>query len=169
MFVSWFLAFALLFSHAEAFLTAPQKLIMRISKINLAMEIQSHEARHSFDATNYLLQSSLLCSPSIAFAGDLTNRSIVPLAIPSLDLFINLLNVLFLARTIISWYPKTNKQTFPFNGIFWLTEPLLVPARQLVPPAFGVDISPIVWIMVLSFLREILLGQQGILTLMERN
>ena len=56
---------------------------------------------------------------------------------------------------------------FPFKAIIWPTEPLLVPVRSLVPPAFGVDISAIVWIMLLSFLREILTGPQGILTLIE--
>lgn len=31
---------------------------------------------------------------------------------------------------------------------------------QVVPPAFGVDISPIVWVAFLSFLKEILTSQQ---------
>ena len=62
-------------------------------------------------------------------------------------------------------YPKTNKNEFPFNAIFWPTEPLLEPIRSLVPPAFGVDISSIVWIGILSFFREILTGDQGILSL----
>lgn len=53
----------------------------------------------------------------------------------------------------------------PQNLVAWPTEPILKPTRAVVPPAFGVDISPIVWVMICSFLHEILLGQQGILNL----
>jgi YggT family protein len=78
------------------------------------------------------------------------------------------MNLLFLSRTIISWYPKTNKDKFPINAIYWPTEPLLQPVRELVPPTFGVDISPIILIMVLSFFREVLTGPQGVLSLFGR-
>jgi YggT family protein len=57
----------------------------------------------------------------------------------------------------------------PFKAFVWPTEPLLAPVRDLIPPAFGVDISAIVWIMLLSFVREILVGQQGMLTLIARD
>ncbi|CAM9419362.1 unnamed protein product [Laminaria digitata] len=53
----------------------------------------------------------------------------------------------------------------PQNLVAWPTEPILKPTRAVVPPAFGVDISPIVWVMICTFLHEILLGQQGILNL----
>jgi YggT family protein len=43
-----------------------------------------------------------------------------------------------------------------------------VPVRELIPPAFGVDISAIVWVGVLSFMREVLTGTQGILALVEK-
>ena len=90
------------------------------------------------------------------------------LAKPIIDSFVNLMSVLFLARVVMSWYPKTDVTKFPYNAITWPTEPLLEPARALLPPAFGVDISAIAWVMLLSFTREILTGQQGILTLIER-
>jgi len=37
--------------------------------------------------------------------------------------------------------------------------------RGSIPPAFGVDITPIVWLGIFSFFNEILLGQQGLLTM----
>ena len=48
------------------------------------------------------------------------------------------------------------------------TEPILKVTRQLVPPVSGVDISPIVWVAILSFFSEILTGPQGLLTIIER-
>lgn len=73
---------------------------------------------------------------------------------------------LFIFRIILSWYPQIDLNRFPFNLVAWPTEPFLVPLRKLVPPMGGVDITPIVWIGVLSLLREILLGQQGLLTML---
>ncbi|CAM9838383.1 unnamed protein product [Phaeothamnion confervicola] len=72
----------------------------------------------------------------------------------------------FVCRIVLSWYPQTDLNKAPQNLVAWPTEPLLRPTRQVVPPAFGVDVSPIVWVMICSFLREILLGQQGLLTLL---
>lgn len=94
--------------------------------------------------------------------------SAIVVARPLFDIFVNTMSLLFLVRTVLSWYPKTDLNKFPYNIAAWPTEPLLVPVRSLVPPAFGVDVSAIVWVMLLSFLREILTGQQGILTLLEK-
>lgn len=109
--------------------------------------------------------SALIAAPVLAEADPVMQSLIV--VKPSLDILINTMSVLFLARTIMSWYPKTDIKKFPYNAIVWPTEPLMAPARELLPPAFGVDISSIFWLGLLSFVREILTGQQGILTLME--
>jgi len=45
------------------------------------------------------------------------------------------------------------------------TQGLLRAVRDLIPPAFGVDITPIFWLAIFTFIHEILLGQQGLLTL----
>jgi len=87
---------------------------------------------------------------------------------PILDIFINVMSFLFICRTVMSWYPKTDLNKFPYNVAAWPTEPLLSPVRELIPPAFGVDVSSIVWIALLSFCREIFTGQQGILSLLEK-
>jgi YggT family protein len=107
--------------------------------------------------------------PIAAYASEDVDFTAAMIARPLLDWFVYIMNFLFICRTVISWYPKTDIRKFPFNAIIWPTEPLLVPVRELVPPAFGVDVSAIVWIMLLSFFREILTGQQGILTLLERS
>lgn len=71
-----------------------------------------------------------------------------------------------LFRVIISWYPEINLNKLPYNIITWPTEPFLRPTRKVIPPAFGVDISPIVWIAILSFFREIFFGQQGVFNML---
>ena len=72
----------------------------------------------------------------------------------------------FIFRIVLTWYPQVDPNRLPFNLIAWPTEPLLVPLRQIVPPLGGVDITPIIWVAILTLIREILLGQQGLLTMM---
>lgn len=72
---------------------------------------------------------------------------------------------LFIFRIVLTWYPQADGSRFPFNLIVIPTEPFLVPLRKIVPPIGGVDITPIIWVGIFSFLREILLGQQGLLTM----
>ena len=79
--------------------------------------------------------------------------------------FLNIFSFMMLCRVVISWYPTTNLNEFPFALAVWPTEPLLKLIRGAVPPAFGVDITPIVWLGVFTFFNEILLGQQGLLTM----
>jgi YggT family protein len=63
---------------------------------------------------------------------------------------------------------QVNLNKLPVNLVAWPTEPFLKVTRKVLPPAFGVDISPIAWVAFLSFLREILVSQQGLLTLIEQ-
>jgi YggT family protein len=75
---------------------------------------------------------------------------------------------LFIFRIVLTWYPQVNLNRLPFNLIAWPTEPFLALLRKLVPPIGGVDITPIIWVGIFSLVREILLGQQGLLTMMAR-
>lgn len=75
---------------------------------------------------------------------------------------------LFIFRIVLTWYPQVDVTRFPFNLVFWPTEPFLAPARKVIPPLGGVDITPILWVGILSLAREVLLGQQGLLTMMTR-
>lgn len=73
---------------------------------------------------------------------------------------------LFIFRIVLTWYPQVDLNRFPFNLVAWPTEPFLIPMRKVVPPIGGVDITPIIWVGIFSLLREILLGQQGLLRMM---
>lgn len=83
-----------------------------------------------------------------------------------LGFFLSLIVLLFIFRIVLTWYPQVDLNRFPFNLVAWPTEPMLVPLRKLVPPIGGVDITPIIWVGIFSLLREILLGQQGLLTML---
>ncbi len=83
-----------------------------------------------------------------------------------LSLVLGLITFLFIFRIILTWYPQAELNRFPFNVIALPTEPFLVVTRKLVPPIGGVDITPIIWVGIFSLVREILLGQQGLLTML---
>ncbi len=82
----------------------------------------------------------------------------------SLGLFFAVMTLLFIFRIILTWYPHLNLKQFPYNVVAYPTEPFLAPLRKLVPPLGGVDITPIIWVGIFTLLRELLLGQQGLLT-----
>ncbi|RAM49145.1 MAG: YggT family protein [Hapalosiphonaceae cyanobacterium JJU2] len=85
-----------------------------------------------------------------------------------LGLGLGLMTLLFIFRIVLTWYPQLDLNRLPFNLVAWPTEPFLIPMRKLVPPIGGVDITPIIWVGIFSFIREILLGQQGLLLMMSR-
>ena len=83
----------------------------------------------------------------------------------TLGIFLSFLTLVFLIRLILTWYPKIN-----LNKGFWLmvsipTTSILNYTKRIIPPIGGVDIGPVVWIGIISFLREILVGQQGLIKL----
>lgn len=74
--------------------------------------------------------------------------------------------ILFIVRIVMTWYPSVPYTKLPWVVAYAPTEPLLKPTRALVPPVGGVDVSPIIWVGMISFMNEILLGKQGLLVLL---
>jgi len=91
--------------------------------------------------------------------------SLLSIAAGVLGVLLALMTLLFILRTILTWYPEADLNKLPFNLVAWPTEPLLIPLRKVIPPLGGVDITPIVWAGIISLVRELLLGQQGLLTM----
>ena len=65
----------------------------------------------------------------------------------------------------MTWYPKLKEG----NG-FWLivtlpTNRILNITKKIIRPIGGVDVSPVIWIGIISFIRELLVGQQGLIKL----
>mmetsp|Transcript_24978 Transcript_24978/g.68880 ORF Transcript_24978/g.68880 Transcript_24978/m.68880 type:complete len:174 (+) Transcript_24978:594-1115(+) len=79
--------------------------------------------------------------------------------------FLNFMSFAMLCRVVASWYPETNLNEFPWAVVAWPSEPLLRLAKGKIPPAFGVDITPVFWLAIFTFINEILLGQQGLLVM----
>ena len=83
----------------------------------------------------------------------------------SLGITLSYLIIVFLIRLILYWYPKID-----LSKGFWLlisipSNSILNFTRKLIPPIGGVDVGPVIWIGIISFLREILVGQQGLIKL----
>lgn len=83
-----------------------------------------------------------------------------------LGVVLGAMTFLFIVRIVLTWYPQVEATKFPFSVAVLPTELFLSPTRKLIPPIGGVDISPIVWVGIVSLIREILLGQQGLLTML---
>ena len=90
----------------------------------------------------------------------------VAIAALSTGIVLSVYSLLFLFRIILTWNPEVDLKTLPFAIAYWPTEFLLAPTRKLIPPFGGVDISPIIWFGIVSLVRELLVGQQGILKMM---
>lgn len=78
------------------------------------------------------------------------------------------LGFLFIARIVMSWYPRLPVGKFPYVVAYAPTEPILAATRRVIPPLGGVDVTPVVWFGLVSFLSEILVGPQGLLVLLSQ-
>ena len=83
----------------------------------------------------------------------------------SLGIFLSYLTIVFLIRLILTWYPKIDLSKGLWLFISIPSSSVLNFTRKVIPPIGGVDVGPVIWIGVISFLREILVGQQGLIKL----
>ncbi len=91
--------------------------------------------------------------------------NLATLGVWTFSLSLGLLTLLFILRIVLSWYPQIPLHQWPWCLVAWPTEPVLRPLRRVVPPLGGVDMTPVILVGVLSLAREMLLGQQGLITL----
>jgi len=84
----------------------------------------------------------------------------------TVGLFLAGMTLLFIFRIVLTWYPQAELNRLPFSLAYWPTEPFLAVTRKVVPPIGGVDITPVIWVGIFSLLRELLLGQQGLLRML---
>ena len=83
-----------------------------------------------------------------------------------LGLLLAALTLAFLLRIVLTWYPQVDLTAGAWPLIAWPTESVLALTRKVVAPIGGVDVTPVIWVGLLSLLRELLVGQQGLLSQM---
>lgn len=64
------------------------------------------------------------------------------------------LYVLLLIRVVLSWVPGAHYDHPAVRFVYRVTSPMLDPIRRVLPPIAGLDLSPMIAIMVLSVLQR---------------
>ena len=82
----------------------------------------------------------------------------------ALGLLLAALTLAFLLRIVLTWYPQVDLNRGAWPLIAWPTESFLAATRKVVSPIGGVDVTPVIWVGLLSLVRELLVGQQGLLS-----
>ena len=73
-----------------------------------------------------------------------------------LNLLLTALTVAILIRVLLTWIPNLDPSNPLVRLLNQITDPILAPARRLIPPIGGMDLSPIVVILVLQVLQKLL-------------
>lgn len=71
-----------------------------------------------------------------------------------LDLAYKIITALIFARVVLSWFPSLRHPGVQI--VYNLTSPILDPIRRVIPAAGGLDLSPIVAILLLHLARNLL-------------
>lgn len=66
------------------------------------------------------------------------------------------LNLLILARILLSWVPVDRSNPI-VSFIYEVTEPILGPIRRVLPSVGGLDLSPIIALVLVQVLQRVLL------------
>ncbi|MEZ4659813.1 MAG: YggT family protein [Caldilineaceae bacterium] len=69
---------------------------------------------------------------------------------------VGLYTFVLLARILISWIPNIDPYHPIVQLLYQVTEPVLDPARRIIPPLGMIDISPIVVFIALGILQDVL-------------
>ena len=90
---------------------------------------------------------------------------VLPILNVALGLLLAFWTLTFLLRIVLTWYPQIDLEQGLWRIVAVPTEPLLSMTRKVVAPIGGVDVTPVIWVGLISLLRELLVGQQGVLSL----
>ena len=78
-------------------------------------------------------------------------------AVALIDYLFNAILIAIFVRAILSWFP-VNRENPIVAVVFQITDPLLAPARRIMPRTGMIDLSPMVTIIALFIIREVLRG-----------
>ena len=89
---------------------------------------------------------------------------VLPMVHLVLGLLLAAWTLAFLLRIVLTWYPQVDLKQGAWPLIAWPTEPVLALTRRVVAPIGGVDVTPVIWVGLISLVRELLVGQQGLMS-----
>jgi YggT family protein len=73
-----------------------------------------------------------------------------------LSILLTILSWAILIRVLLSWIPNLDRGNALVRLLAQITDPVLEPARRIIPPIGGMDISPIVVLVLLRLLQQLL-------------
>jgi YggT family protein len=74
--------------------------------------------------------------------------------VQTLSTFLSIYTILLIIRILLSWFPNVDWLSPPFSVLSQLTDPYLNIFRSIIPPLGGIDLSPILAFLLLSFVRK---------------
>jgi len=66
------------------------------------------------------------------------------------------LALLIIVRALLTWIPSVDYGHPVVRAIVRVTDPVLLPIRRLVPPLSGIDVTPIVALILIEIARNLL-------------
>ena len=72
---------------------------------------------------------------------------------------LNLISFVFLAAALASWFRVGHDSPFRpvIDGLYRITDPVLVPLRRVIPPIGGLDLSPLFVLIGLQAIQMVLM------------
>lgn len=81
----------------------------------------------------------------------------------TLATFITIYTYVLIIRILLTWFPTISWYDQPFAALSQLTDPYLNLFRSFIPPLGGIDISPILAILLLQLAGSLIGGLPGAL------
>jgi YggT family protein len=80
----------------------------------------------------------------------------MPIIIGTLSSFVSIYLGLLFIRVLLTWFPDIEWSNQPFAALSQITDPYLNLFRSIIPPLGGMDFSPMLAFLALSFLQRAL-------------
>jgi len=71
-------------------------------------------------------------------------------------LLLQIFEFILIARVLLSWFPNIDHSNPIIQFIFDITEPVLRPIREFLPPTSGLDFSPLIVILIIQVFMRLL-------------
>lgn len=73
-----------------------------------------------------------------------------------IDLLLQLFRLALLARIILSWFPNVDRRNPFIQFLYDITEPVLRPVREMLPPSGMFDFSPLIVFVIIQVISTVL-------------